>query len=72
MGNETRRYVFRIHAIKLILNNPNNYGFFVKESDYYEDDGFEVMNTPTTVKWGLKYSTREKEKKKEKVTLVLY
>ena len=50
LGNETRRYVFRIHAIKLILNNPNNYGFFVKESDYYEDDGFEVINVDYPIK----------------------
>ena len=50
LGNETRRYVFRIHAIKLILNNPNNYGFFVKDSEYYKDDGFEVMNVDYTIK----------------------
>ena len=31
----------------------------------FTKDGFEVMNTPTTVKWGLKYSTREKEKNVE-------
>ncbi len=50
LGNETRRYVFRIHAIKLILNNPNNYGFFVKDSEYYKDDGFEVMNVDYPIK----------------------
>tara|TARA_Y100001980_G_C14538140_1_gene315254 strand:- start:493 stop:1395 length:903 start_codon:yes stop_codon:yes gene_type:complete len=50
LGNETRRYVFRIHAIKLILNNPNNYGFFVKDSEYYKDDGFELMNVDYPIK----------------------
>ncbi len=50
LGNETRRYVFRIHAIKLILKNPNNYGFFVKDSEYYKDDGFEVMNVDYPIK----------------------
>ena len=50
LGNETRRYVFRIHAIKLILNNPNSYGFFVKDSEYYKDDGFEVMNVDYPIK----------------------
>lgn len=50
LGNETRRYVFRIHAIKLILNNPNNYGFIVKDSEYYKDDGFEVMNVDYPIK----------------------
>ena len=50
LGNETKRYVFRIHAIKLILNNPNNYGFFVKDSQYYKDDDFEVMNVDYPIK----------------------
>ena len=50
LGNETRRYVFRIHAIKLILNNPNNYGFFVGDSEYYKDDDFEVMNVDYPIK----------------------
>ena len=50
LGNETRRYVFRIHAIKLILNNPNNYGFFVKDSEYYKEDGFELMNVDYPIK----------------------
>ena len=50
LGNETRRYVFRIHAIKLILNNPNSYGFFVKDSEYYKDDGFEVINVDYPIK----------------------
>mgnify|MGYP001245426225 FL=1 len=50
LGNETRRYVFRIHAIKLILNNPINYGFFVKDSEYYKDDDFELMNVDYPIK----------------------
>tara|TARA_B100000963_G_scaffold354827_1_gene371983 strand:+ start:698 stop:1606 length:909 start_codon:yes stop_codon:yes gene_type:complete len=50
LGNETRRYIFRIHAIKLILNNPNNYGFFVKDSEYYRDDNFEIMNIDYPIK----------------------
>ena len=50
LGNETRRYVFRIHAIKLILNNPNNYGFFIEDSQYYKDDHFEVMNVDYPIK----------------------
>lgn len=50
LGNETKRYVFRIHAIKLILNEPSNYGFFVKDSEYYKDDDFELMNVDYPIK----------------------
>ena len=50
LGNETKRYVFRIHAVKLILNNPNNYGFFIEDSQYYKDDDFEVMNVDYPIK----------------------
>ena len=50
LGNETKRYVFRIHALKLILNNPNNYGFFIEDSQYYKDDDFEVMNVDYPIK----------------------
>ena len=50
LGNETKRYVFRIHAIKLILNDPSNYGFFVKDSEYYKDDDFELMNVDYPIK----------------------
>ena len=50
LGNETRRYVFRIHALKLILNNPSNYGFFVKDSEYYKGDDFKVINIDYPIK----------------------
>ena len=50
LGNETRRYVFRIHAIKLILSNPNNYGFFVKDSDYYKYDNYKLVNINFPIK----------------------
>lgn len=35
LNSETGRYVYRILAIKLILDNPNKYGFYVKEEDLY-------------------------------------
>jgi len=35
LGEETGRYVFRILAIKEILSNAEQYGFFVKEQDLY-------------------------------------
>lgn len=35
LGEETGRYVFRILAIKEILNNPEKYGFEVENKDLY-------------------------------------
>lgn len=35
LGEETERYVFRILALKLILENPEAYGFQVTESEKY-------------------------------------
>jgi len=32
---ETQRFIFRILAVKLILNNPGKYGFNLTEKDYY-------------------------------------
>lgn len=34
-SEETSRYVFRALAIKLILNNPQDYGFYVPENELY-------------------------------------
>ena len=35
LGEETGRYVFRIVALKEILNNPQSYGFNYREKDLY-------------------------------------
>lgn len=35
LGDETQRYVFRLLAFKLIMENPAKYGFEVEEEDYY-------------------------------------
>ena len=35
LNNETGRYIYRILAIKLILENPEKYGFHVREKDFY-------------------------------------
>lgn len=32
---ETQRFVFRILSVKLILSNPERYGFYLSEKDYY-------------------------------------
>ena len=36
LNQETSRYVFRIVAIKTILQNPSEFGFQLREEDYYQ------------------------------------
>ncbi|MFM9944548.1 MAG: lytic transglycosylase domain-containing protein [Bacteroidia bacterium] len=36
MNDETSRYIFRIMAYKLIFENPELYGFYLKMEDYYK------------------------------------
>lgn len=35
LNEETARYLFRIHALKLIIEDPGNYGFHLSEKDLY-------------------------------------
>ena len=35
LNDETARYIFRILAIKQIIENPQNYGFYLREKDMY-------------------------------------
>ncbi|PLX13333.1 MAG: murein transglycosylase, partial [Marinilabiliales bacterium] len=35
LNEETARYVYRILAVKLVLENPEDFGFYLDESDYY-------------------------------------
>ncbi len=37
LGEETGRYVFRILALKEIMNNPMKYGFYYSEDQLYKD-----------------------------------
>lgn len=46
--SETSRYMFRILAYKLILENPRDYGFFVTENQLYQPIECDIVevNTP--------------------------
>lgn len=35
LGDETSRYVFRILALKLVMENPQKYGFDIHKEEYY-------------------------------------
>ncbi|TRO66667.1 lytic transglycosylase domain-containing protein [Christiangramia sabulilitoris] len=50
LGEETGRYVFRIMALKEIMNNPQNYGFNYDETDLYQFIPVEKVKVDTVVK----------------------
>ncbi|MBT8296182.1 MAG: transglycosylase SLT domain-containing protein [Gramella sp.] len=50
LGEETGRYVFRIIALKEIMNNPQKYGFNYKDSDLYKFIPVNKVKVDTVVK----------------------
>ena len=52
LNNETSRYVFRILAIKEIIENPKKYGFQFRKEDLYENiPTYEVMVDTSINSW---------------------
>lgn len=49
MNDETSRYIFRIMAYKLIFENPEMYGFYLNEEDYYTSAPKIVITIDTTI-----------------------
>ena len=49
LNTETSRYVFRIIAIKDILNNPVNYGFNLRSHNKYKQDNFKLITNDSTI-----------------------
>lgn len=50
LGDETERYMYRILAIKLIMENPKKYGFNYKETDLYPQIPTRKITLSTPVK----------------------
>lgn len=50
LGEETGRYVFRIIALKEIMNNPEKYGFSFEEDDLYQPIPTNKVKVDTVVK----------------------
>lgn len=46
---ETSRYVFRILAFKLILENPEKYGFFIPEAEGYQPLKYKEVTVSKTI-----------------------
>jgi membrane-bound lytic murein transglycosylase D len=49
MNDETSRYLFRITAYKLIFENPELYGFFLKEDDNYKPSLTKSLNVDSSI-----------------------
>lgn len=49
LNEETGRYVYRILAMKHILNNADQYGFVVRPTDLYEPFRFKTISVSTSI-----------------------
>ncbi len=49
LGEETGRYVFRLIALKLILESPQKYGFVVNEHEKYPEIQYKTITIDTTI-----------------------
>ncbi|MFW5944100.1 MAG: lytic transglycosylase domain-containing protein [Bacteroidota bacterium] len=49
LNEETARYIFRILAMKLIMNDPEEYGFNIRDEDLYYPVPYNKVEVDTTV-----------------------
>jgi len=49
LNEETQRYIFRIAAVKLILNDPQKYGYDMPENERYRPIPYTEVEVKTTV-----------------------
>ena len=49
LNSETARYVFRIIAVKEILQNPRKYGFMFREKDLYSMPNYRTVDVDSTI-----------------------
>tara|TARA_B110000444_G_C18839216_1_gene597856 strand:+ start:527 stop:1501 length:975 start_codon:yes stop_codon:yes gene_type:complete len=57
LNTETARYIFRIAAIKEILENQNKYGFYLNDIDLYEPEKYIEVKLDSSVSNFADYST---------------
>lgn len=50
LNDETSRYIFRIIAIKEIINNPDKYGFKVSQRHLYEEEKIRYIEVDETIR----------------------
>jgi hypothetical protein len=49
LGDETGRYVFRLMALKLIIEHPEKYGFRIDESELYPQIPFKIITVDSSI-----------------------
>jgi hypothetical protein len=64
LNDETARYIFRVVAYKLIINNPRAYGFNLKQEDLYPEIKYYEVKVDTAIadfsKFAGKFNTNYK------------
>ncbi|GMQ25657.1 lytic transglycosylase domain-containing protein [Algoriphagus sp. oki45] len=50
LNEETSRYLFRILAFKVIFENPGEFGFHLKEKDYYRNPDLKTVRVDEDIK----------------------
>ncbi|WP_082305143.1 lytic transglycosylase domain-containing protein [Persicobacter sp. CCB-QB2] len=68
LNQETSRYVFRILAVKEILNDPEKFGFQIPESEKYQPEQLKVVEVkssiPDLTSWALEHGVNYKTLKR--------
>lgn len=49
LGTETKRYIFRILAVKAIVEAPEHYGFFIEDAQKYDPMVYRTVEVDTTI-----------------------
>jgi hypothetical protein len=49
MNEETSRYIFRIVSYKLIFENPELYGLYLRPEDYYKIPATKIQTEDSTI-----------------------
>jgi membrane-bound lytic murein transglycosylase D len=49
LNSETARYVYRILALKELVNSPSSFGFFLKKTDLYPPIAYNVIPVDSTI-----------------------
>ncbi|WP_338759764.1 lytic transglycosylase domain-containing protein [Bernardetia sp. ABR2-2B] len=65
LNAETSRYVLRITALKMVLENPKKYGYCIEEYEYYDTFEFDEVkiteNIESVPKWAREHGMTYKE-----------
>lgn len=60
LNDETARYIYRIMAVKMIFENPESYGFYLEEKDYYQPIPTRIVEVNTSIKSWANFAAEQK------------